>query len=108
MKPKDICITVAFLLLAAFGAVGAVSYVAFYRPMTVQPMLDRAFLRSHPTSAELLAYFRHPTEKTIKPCGRAAGVVSLRLCDAREVLAPSRLWRREALCSSGTFHFLSP
>lgn len=66
MKPKDICITAALLVLVAVGTFGAVSYVAFYRPMIVQPKLDRAFLSSHPTRAEVLTYFRYPPEATIK------------------------------------------
>ena len=66
MKTKDMCITAALLLLVAVGTFGAVSYVAFYRPMIVQPKLDRGFLSSHPTRAEVLAYFRYPPEVTIK------------------------------------------
>lgn len=66
MKKKDIS-AAALLLVVVIGVFSCLNYIVFYRPMFVQPRLDSAFLSSHPTRAEVLAYFRYPPEATIKP-----------------------------------------
>lgn len=59
-------IQIAALLLLAIGYLSVLSYIAIYRPMFVQPELDRTFLSNRPTRAEVLTYFRYPPEATIK------------------------------------------
>jgi hypothetical protein len=41
MKKREIC--AAALLLCAAGVFGVLNYIVFYRPMFVQPELDRTF-----------------------------------------------------------------
>jgi hypothetical protein len=65
MKKREIC-AAALLLLFAAGALGVLNYIVFYRPIFVQPELDRTFLSNRPTRAEVLAYFRYPPVATIK------------------------------------------
>lgn len=67
MKKTSVHTLQNLLPVALLSAAGILFYTTLFYTYFVEPGECREFLNRHPTRTEVLSYFRHPPEATLKP-----------------------------------------